>query len=107
MPSSPNLVGIDGLVPEHAFFGARLGLELAVDGVHGGTVLGLAHQVIELVEGLARIDVIEVVLLGFVMLYGTVVLDNKSIYSSAKVRWRCSPVISYSSMSALIMQPSI
>ena len=73
----PNLVGIDGLVPEHAFFGARLGLELAVDGVHGGTVLGLAHQVIELVEGLARIDVIEVVLLGVVMLYGTVVLDKE------------------------------
>lgn len=73
----PDLVGIDGLVPKHAFFGARLGLELAVDGVHGGTVLGLAHQVIELVEGLARIDVIEVVLLRVVMLDGTVVLDKE------------------------------
>ena len=54
----PNLVGVDGLMPKHALFGARLGLELAIDRVHGGAVLGLAHQVIELVEGLARIDVV-------------------------------------------------
>ena len=73
----PDLVGIDGLVPKHALFSARLGLELAVDSVHGGTVLGLAHQVIELIEGLARIDVIEVVLLRVVMLDGTVVLDKE------------------------------
>ena len=73
----PNLVGVDGLVPEDALFGARLGLELTVNGVHGGTVLGLAHQVIQLIEGLARVDVVEVVLLGVVMLDGAVFLDKE------------------------------
>ena len=55
----------------------RLGLELAVNGVHGGTVLGLAHQVVQLIEGLARVDVVEVVLLGVVMLDGAVFLDKE------------------------------
>ena len=73
----PDLVGVDGLVPKHALFGARLGFELTIDGIHGRTILGLAHQVIELVEGLARINVIEVVLLGVVMFDGTVVLDKE------------------------------
>jgi len=73
----PDLVGIDGLVPKHALFGARLGLELAVNGVHGGAVFGLAHQIVELIEGLARVDVVEVVLLGLVVLDGAVVLDKK------------------------------
>ena len=73
----PDLVGIDGLVPKHALFGARLGLELAVNGVHGGAVFGLAHQIVELIEGLARVDVVEVVLLGLVVLDGAVFLDKK------------------------------
>ena len=73
----PDLVGVDGLVPKHALFGTRLGFELTIDGIHGGAILGLAHQVIELVEGLARIDVIEVVLLRVVMLDGAVVLDKE------------------------------
>ena len=73
----PDLVRIDSLVPKHALFGARLGLELTIDGIHGGTVLGLAHQVVEFVEGFARVDVIEVVLLGIVMLDGAVVLDKE------------------------------
>ena len=73
----PNLVGVDGLVPEDALFGTRLGLELTVNGVHGGTVLGLAHQVVELIEGLAGVDVVEVVLLGVVVLDGAVVLDKE------------------------------
>ena len=73
----PDLVGVDGLVPKHALFGTRLGFELTIDGIHGRTILGLAHQVIELVEGLARINVIEVVLLGVVMFDGTVVLDKE------------------------------
>ena len=73
----PNLVGVDGLVPKHALFGARLGLELTVNGVHGGTVFGLAHQAIQLIEGLARVYVVEVVLLGLVMLDGAVFLDKE------------------------------
>ena len=73
----PDLVGIDGLVPKHTLFGTRLGFELTIDGIHGGTVLGLAHQVIEFVEGFARVDVVEVVLLGIVMLDGAVFLDKK------------------------------
>ena len=73
----PDLVGVDGFVPKHTLFGTRLGLELTVDGIHGGTVLGLAHQVIEFVEGFARVDVVEVVLLGIVMLDGAVILDKE------------------------------
>lgn len=73
----PDLVGVDGLVPKHTLFGTRLGFELTIDGIHGGTVLGFAYQVIEFVEGLACIDVIEVVLLGIVMLDGAIVLDKE------------------------------
>ena len=103
----PDLVGIDGLMPKHALFGTRLGLELAIDRVHGRAILGLAHQVIELVEGLARIDVIEVVLLGIVMLDGAIVLDKEIdvVIGKGQVALLAGDLVQLDER--LIMQPSI
>ena len=97
----------EGTVEERIRMAGKLGFELTIDGIHGGTVLGLAHQVIEFVEGFARVDVVEVVLLGIVMLDGAVILDKEVdiVVGEGQVTLLAGDL--FSSMSALIMQPSM
>ena len=64
----PHLMGVGLLVPEAAFGGAGMVLQLVAEGLHGGHPAGVAGAVIEDVKGVAGADVVcvEVGLLVFV-----------------------------------------
>ena len=94
-------------MPEVAFLGAGLGLQLAAYRFNRVAVALVAGQVVEGKQVLALINIVQVVFLRVIGLNDAVILDEVIEKILGEGQNFSSPVVLYRLRQAVIMQPSM